>query len=74
MELERHEGKILRINEAGLGIVEDQESNRQFAFTFDKISGYRGEKPREVGLVVGAHVSFKTTADSQVTSVEVIKR
>lgn len=74
MELEQHEGTILRINDVGLGIVEDRESHQQFAFTFDKIRGYRGEKPRAIGLVVGAQVRFNTTADCQVTSVEVIRR
>lgn len=73
-ELEQHEGKVLRINDVGLGIVEDKESHQQFAFTFDKIRDYRGEKPREIGLFVGAHVRFNTTADWQVTSVEPIKR
>lgn len=73
LNLEQHEGKVLRVNEAGLGIVEDERSRQQFVFTFDKIRGYRGESPREIGLRAGAHVRFSATADYQVTSVEVIK-
>jgi hypothetical protein len=72
-EIEQHEGKILRINNAGLGIVEDEHSQQQFVFTFDKIRNYRGEEPRQLGLTVGAHVRFSSTSDCQVTAVEVIK-
>ena len=45
----------------------------QFVFTFDKIRGYRGEKARELGLIVGAQVRFNATADHQVISVELVK-
>ena len=70
---QQHEGKVLRVNEAGLGIVEDVHSQQQFVFTFDKIRGYRGEKARELGLIVGAQVRFNATADHQVISVELVK-
>jgi hypothetical protein len=73
-EPQHHEGKVLRINEYGLGIVEDQVSHQQFAFTFDKINGYRGEAPREIGLFVGVQVRFSATSDCQVTSIEVVKQ
>lgn len=72
-ETEQHEGKILRINDVGFGIVEDKHSQQQFVFTFDKIRGYRGEKARELGLIVGAHVQFNATAGNQVVSVGLIK-
>ena len=72
MKLEPHEGVILRVNEQGLGIVKDTQSNQQFAFTFDKITGYRGESTRELGLVVGAQVQFNATADHQVVSVQLL--
>jgi len=72
-ETAQHEGKILRINNAGLGVVEDEHSQQQFVFTFDKIQNYRGEEARELGLTIGAHVRFTATADSQVTAVEIIR-
>lgn len=70
LELEPHEGVILRVNEQGLGIVKDTHSQEQFVFTFDKIIGYRGESARELGLIAGAHVRFNATAGTQVVSVE----
>jgi len=71
-QLEQHEGKILRINNAGLGIIEDDRSQQQFVFTFDKIQNYRGEEAGQLGLTVGAHVRFSATADCQVTTVEIL--
>ena len=56
MKLEPHEGIILRINEQGLGIMKDAQSQEQFVFTFDKITGYRGESAQELGLKAGVHV------------------
>jgi len=72
-DVAQHEGKILRINDAGLGIVEDEHSQQQFVFTFDKIRNYRGEAARQLGLTVGAHVRFSATSDSQVVAVEVVR-
>lgn len=74
MKLEQHEGVILRVNEQGLGIVKDTQSEEQFVFTFDKITGYRGESAQELGLVTGAHVQFNSTAGHQVISVELSPR
>lgn len=74
LNLEEHEGVVLRVNEQGLGIIEDKKSHEHFVFTFDKISSYRGEKPQEIGLRVGAQVRFSATADTGiVASVELIK-
>lgn len=70
MKSEPHTGVILRVNEQGLGIVKDTQSEEQFVFTFDKITGYRGESAREIGVTVGASVQFNATADHQVVSVE----
>jgi hypothetical protein len=72
-EIEQHKGTVLRINNAGLGVVEDEHSQQQFVFTFDKIQNYRGEEARELGLTVGSHVRFNATADCQVTTVEIIR-
>lgn len=73
-KLEQHQGVILRVNEQGLGIVKDTQSEEQFVFTFDKITGYRGESAQELGLIVGAPVQFNATADHQVVSVELRPR
>ena len=74
LKLDQHEGVVRRVNEQGLGIIEDKESHEQFVFTFDKIRGYRGEKAREIGLYVGARVRFDTTADTEtVALVELFK-
>jgi len=74
VKLEPHEGVILRVNEQGLGIVKDTQSEEQFVFTFDKITGYRVESAQELGLVAGAHVQFNSTAGHQVISVELSPR
>lgn len=74
MNLEPHEGIILRVNEQGLGIVKDIQSQEQFVFTFDKITGYRGESAHELGLVVGSPVQFRSTAGHQVVAVELRSR
>jgi len=73
-DIEQHEGKILRINNAGLGIIEDERSQQQFVFTFDKIQNYRGEEARQLGLTVGTYVRFSATADCQVTTVEILPK
>jgi hypothetical protein len=51
-------GKVTRIENFGLGFVRNEETNEQFAFTFDKIAGYRGEFPSQVGFRVGSPVTF----------------
>ena len=51
-------GKVTRLEDFGLGFVKNEETNEQFAFTFDKIAGYRGERPDHLGLEVGADVTF----------------
>lgn len=66
----QRDGVIVRINEQGLGIVEASESHEQFAFSFDKISGYRGQSAREMGLKTGAQVRFDSSAEEGVISVE----
>lgn len=65
-ELTDHEGVVLRLTEYGLGIAEDKNSHEQFAFTFDKIRGYRGEKPKELGLHIGSPIWFSATAGTGV--------
>ena len=66
------DGVIRRINPAGLGYLEEEQSGKYYAFTFDKIQGYRGEEPKEIGLKVGAWVEF-SVRDEQVTTL-VIKK
>jgi hypothetical protein len=68
--LAQRDGVIVRINEQGLGIVEETESHERFAFSFDKINGYRGESPKEMGLKAGALVRFDSSPEDGITSVE----
>jgi len=44
-------GVLSRVSEDGIAYLVDQESARTFPFTFDKISGYRGEPARKLGLL-----------------------
>ena len=71
-KLERHEGVLRRLTRDGFGIIEDNRSHDWFAFTFDKIVGYRGQDAQELGLSVGANIAFSVPVGSQVVaSVEV---
>ncbi len=55
---DRHEGVVVRVNPAGLGVVKDARSEQLYAFTFDQIRDYHGESPAEIGLRVGRRVVF----------------
>ena len=70
MAIERRKGVIIRINEQGLGIVKDTQSQEQYVFTFDKITGYQGQSAQELGLVAGTHVRFSYKA-GKVESVQI---
>ena len=52
-------GKVVRIEDFGLGFVKQDETEEQFAFTFDKIEGYRGEQPGQLGFRLGSPVTFR---------------
>lgn len=58
--------RVMRVDKLGVAFIEGR--GRQFAFTFDKIVGYRGEPPKDIGLVVGATVDVATSGQF-VTSV-----
>lgn len=49
---------LSRVTENGLGYLVDQGSLRVFAFTFDKIPGYRGQSRVELGLKPGRIVNY----------------
>ena len=51
-------GKVTRIEDFGLGFVKSEETDEQYAFTFDKIEGYRGEYPKQLGFRIGSPVTF----------------
>ena len=53
-------GVVLEVTKDGLGFLEEEQSKKRFAFTFDKIRGYRGETVRELGIRVGSRVRFIT--------------
>jgi excisionase family DNA binding protein len=66
-----NKGTIVRVNPEGLGFLEDS-SGRKYSFTFDKILGYAGERPEELGLVRGAAVNFIREGE-QVTEVDLLE-
>lgn len=68
-----HIGQVVFLDREGVVVVRDQQSHRHFAFTFDKIKGYRGETAREIGLREGRQVRFDMRND-QVASVELMAR
>jgi hypothetical protein len=51
-------GLIVELDKDGLVVVQDKDNHSHFAFTFDKIKGYRGETAREIGLREGRQVRF----------------
>jgi hypothetical protein len=51
-------GVIVKVNKDGLGFLEEDGTKFRFAFTFDKISGYKGESAMELGLYPGVRVRF----------------
>jgi hypothetical protein len=51
-------GKIIRIEDYGLGFVEREGSSDRYPFTFDKIRGYGGQPLSSLGLHVGSKVNF----------------
>ncbi len=67
-------GRLIRFSRAGLGVLEDLATKEHFGFTFDKIEGYGGEYPEELGLRVGSEVSFDAREDGVVVSVAVAGR
>lgn len=66
---EIHQGVVIRINRFGLGIIEEEPSTTRYVFTFDKIRGYRGESPREIGLKVGTWVEFTLKDEGRIATV-----
>lgn len=65
-------GKVTRIENFGLGFVKS-ESDEDYAFTFDKIEGYRGEYPRQLGFRVGSEVTFHLN-DGLIDSIQLHKQ
>lgn len=58
----RH-GALIRINNAGLCFIEENTSGRRYVFTFDKIVGYAGQSPGELGLRIGRQLRFLSDAE-----------
>lgn len=60
----------------GYGLLKDKD-HRVYPFRFDRIVGYHGEYPREIGLRVGRCVEFKVEriihGDEKVDVVELVK-
>ena len=62
-------GSISRINDFGLCEVRSNDDVR-IPFTLDKLHGYRGQQPDEVGLRVGIKVTLEADAQGRVTSAQ----
>ena len=70
-----HLGEIIRLNQGGLAIVNDEHCHRQYPFNFDKIVDYKGQYLSELtdfskkGLEVGIKVLFTIDPDDKVNRV-----
>jgi hypothetical protein len=64
---ELHQGRVMRVDSHGFGFIESTGGS-QFTFTFDQIQGYRGQRPRDLGLKEGLVVRF-TVHDGLINNV-----
>jgi hypothetical protein len=55
------QGRIVQVSDTGVGVIEGLSDQSAYAFTFDKIRGYRGESVREMALRAGTSVLFRTS-------------
>ena len=66
-------GKIVRVDPTGLAFatasVGGNHAEQLYAFTFDKVSSYRGESASAIGLKKGAKVRLEAV-DGRVTKVD----
>ncbi|MGE0668214.1 MAG: hypothetical protein AB7O49_16790 [Sphingomonadales bacterium] len=58
------------LNSSGVGMAEANVDHQWVGFTFDKISGYRGESLKEMNVRVGAQVIVEIDDDGSVLKVE----
>ncbi len=61
-------GRIVHLDKQGLVVVQEESSHSHFAFTFDKIKGYRGESAKEIGLKEGRRVRFSADGEQVKTA------
>jgi hypothetical protein len=64
-----HQGRVTRVDNHGFGFIEST-GGAQYTFTFDQIEGYRGQKPKQLGLKEGLVVRF-TVHDGLINQVEI---
>jgi len=69
--LQSRNGRVTRLNRNGLGYIRDTQ-NGEYAFTFDKILRYRGQRASEIGLREGSQVRFREV-DGRIQSIEIIR-
>lgn len=62
-------GTVYRVENTGFGIVVADSTHDDYAFTFDKIEGYKGEYAEELGLRAGSAIRFVVN-DGQVIKVK----
>ena len=60
---------IIRVSEGGVVYARDCSNNEFIVFTFGKISGYKGQTAKELGLRRGKKISVEYTDDKELFSV-----
>ncbi len=56
-----HQGVVSRVTDFGLAFITDKNGD-DYCFRFNRILGYRGEYPHEIGLKAGRKVRFLAAA------------
>jgi hypothetical protein len=62
-------GEVTRVEFSGFGILRSRTDKLLYAFLFQDIDGYKGERPKELGLEVGKSVEFELGEDGLVSKV-----
>lgn len=67
-----HKGVVSRISPLRVVFI-SEPSGETYTFHFNKIRGYRGESPKELGLKPGRTVSFSLSPDhDRILEVELV--
>jgi hypothetical protein len=66
-----HKAILSRVTQDGLGYLVDKDSHKVFAFTFDKISNYKGQTTTELGISAGSPVTYDIDGLGHVVKVEI---
>lgn len=67
----KHKAVIVRVAEGGVAYANDRATTTLAAFSFAKITGYRGQTAKELGLRPGREVTVEYDAKNEVYSVSI---